>query len=298
MKTLENIGSNLLKGLADAQAKQKARQREEQEEKEKQKVYNEANNLIQLPLWPEEARGVPNCVLRGSLFAAIPARNAKYCDDLVLHETEKLSIKYTGKRLTQSDLDVWEYALHLARKQCLGNKIYFTEHSFLMGLGKVNSAINYRWLDKTLKKLRATTIAVAHENQTYIGGLIDEAYRDESERRYVVVLNSKIHRLFEAGNTWISWEERKSIGSKKPLAQWLHGYIATHAKWYPHKIETIKDLSGSETKQLKHFKSNLLEALKHLKELKLIEDFRIDEKGLVHITIKPSSSQQKRLNGN
>jgi len=295
MESVDDIGTGILRQLAQAQAKQKEQQREQQKEIKAQREYNEVNNLIHLPQWPEEARGVPNCVLRGSLFAAIPERNAKYCEDLILHETDKVSVKYTGKRLTQSDLTVWEHALHFARKQNLGNKIYFTEHSFLRGMDRSCSIQDYRWLEKVLKKLRATAVAITHGDKTYIGGLIDEAYKDEDKGLYAVVFNSKIARLFEAGNTWISWEERKLIGKRKPLAQWLHGYISTHVKWLPHKIATIRELSGSETKELWKFKQNLTIALKHLKSIGLIDEFRIDEKDLVHITRKLSRAQQKHL---
>lgn len=31
--------------------------------------------IVQLPLWPEPARGVPNSVLRGALFAAIQGKD-------------------------------------------------------------------------------------------------------------------------------------------------------------------------------------------------------------------------------
>ncbi len=293
---MEKVDSHFFsKKLESLQESSRRRTEEEKLEKERQREFNELNNLIQLPLWPEEARGVPNCVLRGSLFAAIPARNAKHCKRVTLHESDKLKLVFTGERLTQSDFDVWQYALHLARKQCLGNKVHITERSFLKGLDRGIGKANHEWLKDVFAKLGGSWVEITCDSQTYCGSLLDEAYRDEKTGEFVLVLNSKISRLFEAGNTWISWEERKIIGNKKSLALWLHGYIATHVKWYPHKIETIKKLSGSETKQLKHFKSNLIEALKHLRELKLIEEFRVDDKSLVHITRTPSSSQQKHL---
>lgn len=295
MNKVGDIGAGILERLASAQAKQKEQQRQEAEEKERQRAYNEANNLVQLPLWPESMRGVPNSVLRGSLFAAIPERCVIYCDDIILHESEKLTIKYTGKRLTQSDLNVWEYALHLARTQCLGNKIYFTERSFLHALGKTDGVKNYRWLDKVFKKLRACAVAITHNGFTYMGGLVNASYRDDKEGKCVLVIDPKIARLFEAGNTWISWEERKLIGKRKPLAQYLHGIISTHAEWMPHKVETIKVLSGSETKELKRFRKALKDALAYLRNLELIEEFRIDEKDLVYIKRKPSKAQQKYL---
>ena len=39
-------------------------------------------------------------------------------------------VRFTGKQLDQSDLDVWEQVLHLARTQALGTRCYFTATAF------------------------------------------------------------------------------------------------------------------------------------------------------------------------
>ena len=112
----------------------------------------------------------------------------------------------------------------------------------------------------------------------------------------MLIIDPKMARLYEGDRaSWIQWEERQKIGKRKPLAQWLHGYISSHAKLYPHKVETIRNYSGSETKETWKFKQNLVKALKHLQSLDLIKGYRIDEKNLVHIEKIPSKTQQKYL---
>src|SRR3990167_8346897 len=85
----------------------------------------------QLLLWPEEMRGVPNGVLRSALFGAIKRGKRRYIEREPIASLGGIAILYTGPRLDQSDLDVWEGALHLARLAKLGDRIDFTEKGFL-----------------------------------------------------------------------------------------------------------------------------------------------------------------------
>src|SRR6266446_699245 len=50
----------------------------------------------------------------------------------------------------------------------------------------------------------------------------------------------------------------------KDLARWLQLYIASHAKPYPVKVATLRDLSGSRAKALKNFRGKLRLALNDL----------------------------------
>jgi hypothetical protein len=245
----------------------------------------ESEKIINLPAWPNSARGVPNSILRGSLFAAIQERYARNLQREVLHHREGLKIVYSGTRLTQSDLDVWELLLHLARKHKLGDRVYFRESFFLKLLDRNTGKREYEWLKKVIARLKATSVEITHNEKTYGGSLIDEFYRDESAKRggYYIVINPKIARLYDAGHTYINWEERKLLGKKRPLAQWLHGYISSHSRWVPHKVETIRDYSGSETKELRKFKAKLKAALDLLLEKKLIIGYSIDSENMLHI---------------
>jgi len=285
-KSAIEIVERLRKDSIEAEKRAMERKKiSEQEELEQKKVAAERAKVVQLPLWPESARGVPNSILRGSLFAAIQEKNAKTVRRMVLHDNENLKIVYTGRRLTQSDLDVWEYALHLAKQQNLGHQIYFTERSFLKGIDRKTSKYEYGWLKKVISDLSATNVEIQHNGHVYGGSLVDEYFRDEHTGRYCITINPRIARLYDAGHTYINWEERKLLGKRKPLAQWLHGYISSHKTWVPHKISTIKSYSGSETREERKFKQSLKDALALLKGKHLIKDWTIDSENLVHITL-------------
>jgi len=53
-------------------------------------------------------------------------------------------------------------------------------------------------------------------------------------------------------HTLIDWDQRLALKGKD-LARWLQLYIASHAKPYPVKVVTLRDLSGSRAKALKNF---------------------------------------------
>lgn len=285
---------SIQKDLLGIQERFEETRRKKREADMKAREEAERAKVIQLPIWAENVRGVPNSTLRCSLFAAIQSRYAKYLSDKVLVDSDKLKVTYKGEQLTQFDLDIWEYALHISRKQCLGHKIYTSERAFLKGIGRHTGKSQHQQLNRCFDRLIACRLHIIMENgDEYKGSFIQEWAKEESTGRMFLEINPRIARLFDAGHTYIQWEERQKIGSK-PLCLWLHGYLATHAKWYPHKLETLQRLSGSGTKELWKFKQNLEVALKHLKEKELIEDFSIDG-NLVHIKNKPSKSQQKHI---
>jgi hypothetical protein len=266
---------------------------ERKKEEERKLEEAEKNKVIQLPLWPEPIRGIPNAALRGSLFAAVQNNRKTMKRALIVNE-EKLKVRFTGIQLDQSDLEVWEHALHLARTLSLGNEIYFTAHGFLKALGRPTGKAQHEWLKDVFARLCACCVEITHEEKTYFGSLVEGGTRDETDGRYKLTINPRMARLYTAGWTGIHCEERRKIGNKRPLALWMHGYIASHAKIYPTKVETYRRLSGSDNKSTRDFKRKLREALTRLQEVELIQGFEF--KGdIVHIANIPSKSQIRHL---
>ena len=251
--------------------------------------------VIQLPLWPESKRGAPNAVLRAALFAAIQGKGRQYMLRKELIATQDgVTIRYTGGQLDQADLDVWEQVLHLARTQALGTKCYFTVHGFLKALGRSTGKHDHTWLGESLARLSATSVEITASRRTYFGSLIDGGVRDEDTGRYVVEINPKLARFYGRTQwTQIDWEQRQRLRGK-PLALWLHGFYASHAAPYPLTVAYLHKLSGSQTKQLRYFKKNLLRALRDLEAAGAIRGFEI-RGDLVHVWTVPSPSQQKHL---
>lgn len=257
------------------------------------------DNVARLPVWPDEARGVPNVALRSALFGAIRRGPRRYMKHEPVASVEGMEILYTGERLDQGDLDVWEAVLHFIRQQELGKECRFTAYAMLKMLGKTDTGDNRKTLYARLMRLKVNGIEAKIGRFTYVGSLIDEIYKDENlDHEYVVVVNPKMKVFFERDQfTLIDWAVRMELAGQ-PLAQWLHGFYASHAKPYAYSVEKLHELCGSENPDMAGYKRDLRKALdsvgsaceKHGQAFSgKIQD------GLVAVDRQPSKSQRKHL---
>jgi hypothetical protein len=255
-------------------------------------------NVVQLPLWPEPTRGVPNGVLRSALFGAIKKGARRYMEGEQVAALDGIEIRYTGQRLDQGDLDVWESVLHVTRAQEMGELCRFTAYGLLKLMGRTDTGSNRETLHKRLIRLRANAVEVQQGRYSYAGGLIDEVYKDKETHEYVVVLNPKLRPLFASDQfSQIEWAVRHNLSGQQ-LAQWLHGFYASHAKAFPIKVDTLHALCGSEAKRLSDFKIDLRKALDAVVEACKAngEAFSYEIVGdLVYVDKTPSKAQQRHL---
>lgn len=261
-------------------------------------IESPKSNVVQLPSWPEPMRGVPNGVLRSALFGAIKKGPRRYMEGEQIASLDGIEIRYTGQRLDQGDLDVWESLLHIARLQAMGEQCRFTAYAMLKLMGKTDTGPNREALHKRITRLRANAVDIKQGRHSYIGGLVDEAYKDEETQEWVIVLNPKLHALFAADQfTQIDWSVRHELNGK-PLAQWLHGYYASHAKPYPISVATLHKLCGSESVLLSDFKKDLRKALDAVTEAGTThgQPFSNEIKDdLVYVEKKGSGSQRRHV---
>src|SRR6202044_3095584 len=94
----------------------------------------------------EQKRGTPNSFLRSSLFAAVQGKDRRFMKEEVLASQNGITVKFTGEQLNQSDLDVWETLVHLARQHPLGHVRSFTAHGLLKALGLHTGNKDHKWL--------------------------------------------------------------------------------------------------------------------------------------------------------
>ncbi len=267
-------------------------QKRAQEAEERLKKAAEAPKVVQLPVWPEAVRGVPNSILRSALFGAIRRGRRRYLQGEIIAAVDGIRIRQTGPKLDQADLDVWEQCLHLSRQQ-LGVKIEFTAYSFLSAIGRHHGKSGREWLMGAFRRLMATVVEIEDGKRAYFGPLLHHGARDDETGHYVIELNPKIAALYGYdGWTAIEWQQRLSLSS--PLAKWLHGFYSSHAEPYPIKVETLHRLCGSENKQLFGFRRELREALRALETATGWKCW-IDQEDLVHVEKKPSPSQTRHL---
>lgn len=254
--------------------------------------------VARLPAWPEEARGVPNGVLRSALFGAIRKGLRRYLKRERIASLEGVEIFYTGERLDQGDLDVWQAVLHLARLQGLGDECRVTAYQLLKLLGKTDTGKNRDILDQRLTRMNATAVRIRIGRHSYEGSLIDHVFRDEATLEYVIRLNPNLRALFERDQwTALDWFVRLEL-SGHPLAQWLHGFYSTHAQPYPVSVEKLHGLCGSENQDIHGFRRDIREALDAVTDACNLhgQTFNAEIRGdLVHVERQPSRSQQRHL---
>ena len=234
--------------------------------------------VVRLPLWPAELRTCPSCVLRSALFGVVQRGRRKALERAILATWEGVTIRYTGWRLDQGDLDVWLAALHLAREHNLGVRVPVTVNEMLRTMGRCTGKHDHEWFKGAVARLTACAVEITAGRKTFGGPLIEGFERDEETGEHVLYLSPRLADLFEDGDyTRIDWEIRRNLGMD--LAKWLHGYIASHraTEKNPHRLglKKLRELCGSETDELWKFRQQVRDAMRELQAAGVVTAWRI-----------------------
>lgn len=277
-------------------------QQQEKEARQKEQVNNTvpASQVVKkLPPWSEAVRGVPNVILRSSLFNIRNEREVFKKRTLIVSNTD-IEMRFLGTRFNQTDLDVWEALLHLARQQPLGSKVKFCAKTFLGILGRHKGKTQRDQLKEEIARLVGGYIEITwkKKKKTFFGHLITGGERNEDTDEYEVVLNENLFLLYDLGFSHINWEQRRAL--KGNLAKWLHGFYTSHISTkdnkYKYNVERLRQMCDSSM-SLSHFHKKLLEsALDDLVRVGAITSWEISPNKLVHVVAIPSKSQIKYLN--
>jgi len=254
------------------------------------KKIEEVARYPALPDWPVQVRGMPNICLRSALFGVVQRGRRKAVKGDLVASIKGISIRYTGWRLDQGDFDVLLYALHLVSlEKSTKDHARFTGKGFLRAIGRTSGKSGRDWLKDSFRRLTGSTVEITFEikdplkekSYTYAGSLVDEFYYSSEEGCYLLKINPKLARLFDAGWTQVQWQQRRLL--KTDLAKWLHGFYASHRAPYPIKVSTLKFLCRSSYSRLSDFRSKLRRALGELVNAHLLDSWEIDEKDKVHV---------------
>lgn len=238
-------------------------------------------DIIQLPLWENQVRGLPNPLARSALFSVARQNEPRqHLKERPITSVKGVEIFYTGEELRQDDEDVFLNLVHLARSQPLGHEVSFTAYSMLKSMGWPTSSPSYERLRLCILRLTANAVEIRFDagsgKRGYGGTLVQEfTFKDEADRQWKVRLNPKLITLFAAdAYTQLDWRQRLKLRS--PLAKWLHGFYFTHREPFGYKVETLKGLCGSSAQQLYHFRNGLKKALDLLVEQGFLKSWKID----------------------
>ena len=250
--------------------------------------------VTRLPLWPEEVRACPSSVLRSALFGIVRRGRRKALERAILATWEGVTLRYTGWRLDQGDLDVWLAALHLAREHNLGVRVPVTVNEMLRTMGRCTGKHDHEWFKCAVARLTACAVEITAGRKTFGGPLIEGFERDEETGEHVLYLSPRLADLFEDGDyTRSDWEIRRDLDMD--LATWLHGYIASHRATArdPHRLglKRLRELCGSETDELRFFRRDVREAMQELQAAGAVMAWRITPGDALEV-VRPSRKRR------
>jgi hypothetical protein len=239
------------------------------------------NIPVQLPLWPEPHRGVPNSILRSALFGIVRRGRRRYLNKELIASWQGVAIRYTGMKLDQSDLDVWLLAVHLARHHTLGSQVRFSAYSFLDGIGRSRGKQNREWLKGVFTRLTASAVEISIGSRSYTGSLVHEFFHDADRREFVLTVNPRLAGLFDEGYSLLLWKSRNTL--RTDLAKWVHCFVTSHSQGERHRIELdrLLELCGSESSHIREFRQRVREAMSELETLGAVKAWSLDNNSVL-----------------
>ncbi len=254
----------------------------------------EKAKLLRLPVIPQETRPAVNVIANSSLFSAIQGKDRQLLNKHLLDTQDGVDIIFSGEQFNQDDHDVLMQLVYLASHHELGKPVTVSAHALLKALGRGTSGKEHKQLKAEIDRLVTGTIQLKTKRFDYIGHLIDDAQQDKETKFWTYRANPTLRKFYDVDNyTLIDWESRKALKGKD-LARWLQLQLASHARPFPMKVDTIRRLSGSRTKNLFHFREKLRIALEDLKAHGFITSWQIDAGDLVHVDRGDAASASQR----
>jgi hypothetical protein len=256
--------------------------------------------VVQFPLFPSDTRPVSNDMARSALFSCIQGKDRRFVKDALLATVEGREIRFTGEQLNQDDHDLLMQMVFMAQYKPLGSWVMAPAYSILQALGRQCGGKQYRELRTDIARLAASMVIIrdtATAREKFGHHLIAQAEQDEKSRHWIYRLDPDLCSLYgEMSHTLIDWEQRMALKGKD-LARWLQLYIRSHAKPYPVKVATLRDLSGSRAKALKNFRAKLRVALDDLVTIGELSRWEIQPRDLLFVDRGPaiSGSQRRHL---
>lgn len=246
--------------------------------------------LVQLPLWGDELRALPNELVRSALFNARNRRQKRA--DLSQAEIMVIGdgrITYSGKELRQDDETVWLQLIHLAKEKPLGKPIEFSPYSLCKAIRWSINGRSYKRIKECLTRMQANAVEIYStrlKEGVSLSMIPTFRWKDHTTGKalthYQVTIAPALLELFgDVHYTRIEWEQRLTLPDG--IATWLHGYFASHKKPHPIKLETIAQGAGLTTDSPPKVRQLIQIALNELERVRFLRPGSKIVGDLVHI---------------
>lgn len=251
-----------------------------------------APDVVRLPVWPDPAYRVPNFSLRATLFSAIGRGPRRYLQDELLAVLDDIEIRYTGERLDQGDLDVWETILQLIPSQPSPKPL--SAYALLKQQGVSDSGSNRKLLQTRLQRLREGIVTMRDRLCTDRDHLLTHVGRDEAGGAWCITPSVGLRAVYEPRQFTLADLAVRQTLRGQPLAQWLHGYYAGQIDFYPVPIAVLHRFCGSEGRLSGSFRHALRVALAKVQAACGIGAWTIDNRGVVRVEPVPTPHPTRR----
>jgi hypothetical protein len=257
---------DLVQHSLELQAKAKARSAQIQQEIDAGK-----DRPVQMRLFPDDVRVIPNYLARTPLFAPVRPGRRKQLNSELLASPRGFELRYSGEQLDQSDCDVFMQLIQEARGKTLGEPVSLNRADFLFQIGRDNGGKNYAWLSSVFKRLNGARIHVESERYKVNITLVSKTIEDKVTGAFQAVLDPDIIKIFSANEyTHVDWDKRKAIERRVDLCKWMQNFICSNEKGLQrHGIENLRNWSGYNS-PIRKFREALLEAMQELERVGII----------------------------
>jgi hypothetical protein len=241
------------------------------------KVQVEAGKdlVMQMTLFPDDSRAIPNYLARSPLFSTVPAtlKQRPAYKDMLLPSPKGFEIRYSGEQLDQSDCDIFMQIIHESSGHTIRDDkpLLINRAECLKRTGRNDSGQNYIWLKEVVERLRDAKIVLESERYKYSGNLIREIIEDKQERHIAVTLSPAIVQMFSGNEyTLVDWEKRKRLKKRVNLSKWLQNFICSHEKGLQrHSIDNLRTWFGYSS-PVRKFREAMTDAMQELERVGII----------------------------
>lgn len=245
-----------------------------------------------LPMARKGMLPAPHVTLRTALFSAMADQDKKgsareFVKDKQIAGLKNMRVSFTGQLLDQLDLDVFLAVLFIASGKPLGCPIVSSGRQLLSAQKKGDDGRGYSDLQDSLKRLVGAVLDIDQGGARFVGSLLSSARRLSSGDGWTVRLDPDLIKIFGPGGFCTLNREVRAALHGKPLAKWIDGYYSSQPEAHALKVETVRKLCGSRSKNLRSFKQTLVKALTAVADARRLQGinftWEIDSSGLLRV---------------
>jgi hypothetical protein len=220
----------------------------------KRKVEPEKNvperQIALFPFFPDQAAAIPTHIAKSGVFSyeSTTELSEAYFKDVVLYQSTKNLLKFSGFHLSQTEADIFMCVLRLIKGRMVGEdgKVMITKAELLRQLGWVDSGSNYAKLLESFKRLS--------ESQFYLESTQDDGssskeslplklFSFNQKKDHVILwIPEESLPMFES-ISYLNWEARKRIDHRQGLAKSIQLFAAAYKQGANRKL-VLDDLKA------------------------------------------------------